>query len=310
MGMFVNYEIAHKMSDDDEIEEKSHYRGGPKYFTPRHHQGGVGGPEAYRVYTEFPRNNFLGHDPDGSNGGVVDIRSPPWDGVVIDQISSLTNVQLLNKIWGTGTDAFTMFGLRDLFYEKKPFRYNWYPTVYEMEQWTLEVLKHIRRMFGYNPDTLVMDRCMCLRSQWWVERGRSNAWENAPNVGYDTLPANDADGPQTPIPVTNPISNRVGRDFYPRPEDHFNYFPGSPCPNTPVFNRQGNCGTYVGYGNVPSFFLNNCIRNFGINSPPDNVSVFAMLEPFLLCTKIGFVLHYEPLAEGGVPRFILHMKLQ
>jgi hypothetical protein len=120
-----------------------------------------------------------------------------------------------------------MRGLREVFYEIKPFVNNSNPTVVEIENWNVEVIRHFRRLLGFNESThpVKNDKCTYLKSGWAEERARTNHWS-------DKYPGtlNGAAGPCT-IPYSP--NAHCGASFLPNSSDQAPYLEGIPtCSET------------------------------------------------------------------------------
>lgn len=111
--------------------------------------------------------------------------SVSWDGVPLDT-TGLTRQQLCTWL---GPSPYLVKGLRQRFYEVNPFTDNDNPTVAEINDWNLEVIRHFRKLFG-NSSPVDHDARLYLEALWADERKYSTVWDTAYPVGmvYQTNP--------------------------------------------------------------------------------------------------------------------------
>lgn len=74
--------------------------------------------------------------------------------------------------------GYTMKGLKQLYYEKMPFKDETAPTVAEIDAWNIEVILHLRRLVG-NTTPLEGDPRLYLESAWADERRFTRYWDTA-----------------------------------------------------------------------------------------------------------------------------------
>lgn len=132
--------------------------------------------DTVRAITAATNAKGFRHDPDG----IPWIQRSwwiPWDGTPINPCTS-TKEQLMAFIFPKPGGVHTMRGLRERFYEVKPFADNSNPTVSEIENWNIEVIRHFRRLLGFNQTThpVYNNKCTYLRAAWSEERARTNYW--------------------------------------------------------------------------------------------------------------------------------------
>jgi hypothetical protein len=166
------------------------------------------------------------HDPDGIYW-IARSDWIPWDGVTTVNPCTATKAQVQAHVFPKGIN--TMRGLRELFYSINPFQDNSNPTVSEIENWNIEVIKHFRKLLGYNQNThpVSNDKCTYLKAAWSDERFRTNYWTTKYPGTLDS-----ANGPCT-LPVSR--NAHCGGGFMLNPSDQTPYLcPANmqPCTNT------------------------------------------------------------------------------
>merc|ERR1719296_721550 len=117
--------------------------------------------------------SITAHDPDS----IGWIRSwPKWDGRVVNP-TQMSGDAFWRKLCGNGD---TILGIRELFYQVRPFRDNKNPTKAEVDEWHRHGINHLRKLVGYNTsDRMVKpDTCMFARAQWGEERKHSTKWDS------------------------------------------------------------------------------------------------------------------------------------
>lgn len=181
--------------------------------------------DTVRAITQYTNNKGYRHDPDGipwiSPGSWT-----PWDGVTTINPCTSTKQQLLNFIFpkpGGGSNINTMRGLRDLFYQVKPFADNQNPTVAEIENWNIEVIRHFRKLLGFSQATHPVSnhKCTYLKAAWAEERARSNHWTTL-------YPGGTLDGSTGPCTIPFSSNAHCGGGFILNPSEQLPYL----CPNT------------------------------------------------------------------------------
>jgi hypothetical protein len=159
-----------------------------------------------------------GHDPDGI-WWIKRESWTPWDGKTTYNPCKLNTAELQAGIFPGSIH--TMRGLREVFYQIKPFANNTHPTVAEIERWNIEVIRHFRRLLGFNESThpVENDKCTFLKSGWAEERSRSNYWSTKYPGSMDS-----AAGPCT-IPWSK--NAHCGASFLPSNIDQAPYMEGT-----------------------------------------------------------------------------------
>ena len=117
------------------------------------------------------------HDPDGVGWLTPESwEAARWDGTIYDPTKK-TNAELV-KCLCPGVDQ--VRGIREVFYEHKPFADNNNPTKAEVDEWHRIAINHIRALVGYtSEDRLVQkDHCLFTRALWGDERKFTTIWDD------------------------------------------------------------------------------------------------------------------------------------
>jgi hypothetical protein len=192
-------------------------------YTPTYSPGGVSGSNCVNYQTGVT-NSYSGlrHDPDGIYWIAPSLWvAAQWDGVTVWDPATLTVAQVSAGIFPTVN---TMRGLRELFYEKNPFADVQNPTVAEIDNWNIEVLRHFRRLLGrFESDPVYNDKALYYQAHWAVERRTSTVWDSR-------YPA-DPSKPGTWGPCGGSSNPHCGASFVPDCVDQIPYFASSsePC---------------------------------------------------------------------------------
>jgi hypothetical protein len=185
-----------------------------------------------RARTAYVNKLGFRHDPDGitwmGRDGWI-----PWDGVTTYNPCKLTKQQLFDSIFPPPSRVNSMRGIREVFYQVKPFANNSNPTVSEIENWNIEVIRHFRRLLGFNQTTHPVrnDKCTYLKAAWAEERARTNYW----SAKYPGTPESDV-GPCT-IPYSR--NAHCGASFLPNPADQAPYLSANMGPCSAVGGAEG-----------------------------------------------------------------------
>lgn len=107
----------------------------------------------------------------------------------------------------------TMRGLRELFYETRPFADNVRPTVAEIDAWNVKVIQHFRNLIGAKVPVSA-DRCLFLRAQWASEKATTTVWDTAASGTCQGVKGNP----------------HCGATFLPTCEEQLQYSKGNPGP--------------------------------------------------------------------------------
>lgn len=177
--------------------------------------------DTINTITAFVNSKGYRHDPDGvpyiSHGSWI-----PWDGVTTINPCTSTTAQISAFVFPPPGGSNCMRGLRDLFYQIKPFADNSNPTVAEIENWNIEVIRLFRRLLGFNQTThpVFNDKCTFLKAAWSNERDHTNYW----SASYP----GSLDGPYGPCTLPKSSNPHCGASFIPTPTDQTPYL----CPPT------------------------------------------------------------------------------
>ena len=193
----------------------------------------------------FP--HIFSQDPDGLSHILPWMwQDGQWDGNPIDP-TIMTNEELCEWLKPVQTEThFVIRGVRDLFYQTRPFVDDENPTPREIDLWNIEVIRHFRRMFGITTPAN-LDARLSLEARWASERKYTEAWD----ISYPL----DCDG----------LNTKGG--------------PCGPCwnpPGTPVDTAAGHCGA--------AFFPSIADRTPYINAPPffNNTTIYPELDNYTL----------------------------
>ena len=122
--------------------------------------------------------SITAHDPD-SIGWISKTKweEAKWDGTVYDP-TKMTKEAFTNAICPTGGD--TIRGIREVFYEHKPFADNENPTKAEVDEWHKIAINHVRALVGYTSEErkVKKDYCMSARALWGQERKHTTQWDS------------------------------------------------------------------------------------------------------------------------------------
>ena len=193
----------------------------PSYHPDNSIPGKPSQADIVRSITAYVNSKGYRHDPDGipwiPRGHWV-----AWDGTTTINPCTSTKAQLMAYIFPPPGGINTMRGLREKFYSVNPFADNGNPTVAEIENWNIEVIRHFRQLLGFNQTTAPVynDKCTYLKAAWVEERARTNYW----TASYPgTL-----DGATGPCTLPNSTNPHCGASFIPSPADQMPYL----CPST------------------------------------------------------------------------------
>lgn len=245
-------------------------------YTPAYSPAGVAGSSCMNSHTAYVVSLGMRHDP----AGVTWISQQQWDAAIWDGVTTynpctMTAQQLYDAIWPNpyGPNIKAMRGLRQLYEQLQPFADVLAPTVPEIEEWNLQVIKHLRRLLGLSDATypLVNDKALYYRAHWSMERLRSSIWD----ARYPANPAVEYWGP------CNGTVAHCGASFLPNCEDQIPYFmdPAQPC----ITDNGVNEGMFVSNREHPwcvklSIVLAGLIKSEGITGH---------VVPILRNSKIG-----------------------
>lgn len=162
----------------------------------------------------FESDVNTGHDPDGV-GWITPEQweEAKWDGTIYNP-SEMTKEEFYKAIFPYPD---VVRGLREVFYEHKPFADNRNPTKAEVDEWHRIAINHIRALVGYTSEDrqVQKDHCMFARALWGDQRMYTTMWD-------DKYPGEEgsAEGP-----CQNSTNPHCGASFIPDAEDQAQYLP-------------------------------------------------------------------------------------
>lgn len=126
----------------------------------------------------------------------------PWNGVPIDT-TNMSKEELCKALFNDPCNDCKrpMLGLRELYYNTKPFKDEFNPTAPEIDNWNIQVVRHFRRLIGSNVPA-ELDNCLFLKSQWAAEKKFTDYWgekcTTGPHCGWGFVP-----NPEEQLPYLN-----------------------------------------------------------------------------------------------------------
>ncbi len=117
------------------------------------------------------------HDPDAITWlSKQSWDNAKWDGKTIYDPTKYTQANFAKAICPSGDQ---IRGLREVFYNNKPFKDNKNPTKAEVDEWHRLAINHLRALVGYTEaDRMVSaDMCMFARSLWGDQRQYTIDWD-------------------------------------------------------------------------------------------------------------------------------------
>ena len=205
----------------------------PSYHPSNSIPGKMSQAAIVNAITAYVNAKGYKHDPDGipwiPRGNWV-----AWDRVTTINPCVSTKAQIIAFVFPPPGGVNTMRGLRERFYEVNPFADNANPTVAEIENWNIEVIRHFRKLLGFNQTThpVYNDKCTYLKAAWAEERARTNYWSASYPGALDS-----AAGPCT-LP-NSPLAH-CGAGFLPNPADQAPYLcPSDMAPCTATSGAEG-----------------------------------------------------------------------
>lgn len=110
----------------------------------------------------------------GPDGNWMNWTGTEWDGNPIDPTTYTTSA-LCSWLRPTGS-PYVIRGIRELFFQVNPFADLTAPTVAEINNWNVEVIRHFRNMFG-NTTPISWNARLALEARWATERKRTTVWD-------------------------------------------------------------------------------------------------------------------------------------
>ncbi len=121
-------------------------------------------------------NPNTGHDPDGVSWiSQASWAAAAWDGFPYNP-STMSRSALTAAICPSGD---TVRGIREAFYQHRPFADNKNPTKAEIDEWHRIAINHVRALVRYTSEDrkIKKDHCMFARSLWGDERKFTTKWD-------------------------------------------------------------------------------------------------------------------------------------
>ncbi|MDX1957753.1 MAG: hypothetical protein SFU98_04220 [Leptospiraceae bacterium] len=170
----------------------------------------------------FVGNVNTSHDPDGIGWLTKDSwEKAKWDGTVYDP-TKMTQAAFASALCPTGDQ---IRGIREVFYQNKPFADNKNPTKAEVDEWHRIAINHVRALVGYTSEDrkVKKDHCMFKRALWGDERKFTTQW----NTKYpsDTC--------------VNSTDAHCGATFIPNANDQTAYLPSGHAACTTQAGAEG-----------------------------------------------------------------------
>lgn len=177
--------------------------------------------------------HIFSQDPDGHSHVLPwmwDLGT--WDGTPVDP-SSMTQSELCVWLKPVQTENhYVIRGIRELFYEVKPFVDNEAPTPREIDLWNIEVVRHFRRMLGISTPAN-LDARLELEARWASERKWTQDWDAAYPLDCDGN--NTKGGPCGPCwdggTAVDTAGGHCGAAFFPNAGDRAPYLASQPYLN-------------------------------------------------------------------------------
>jgi len=171
------------------------------------------------------QSQVTSQDPDGI-GWLAGDWPPPWDGIPLDP-TGLTKEQIC--AWITPGSVWTVKGLRERFYEVNPFVDITAPTLNEIDNWNLEVIRHFRKLLG-NTTPVTNNARLFLESRWASERKHTEVWDATypPTGSYGNAWGPCWNPPGSSIDIAG---GHCGEAFYPNATDRSTYIGAEPYNN-------------------------------------------------------------------------------
>jgi hypothetical protein len=147
-------------------------------FTP---QGGpcigaqfiIESTEKAQTDTNNPNRLLKGHGLEALDKITAEMwKDMEWDGVPRD-LCSMSKAQICDYAFPNKI----MRGLKQLYEKKNPFKDPKKPTVAEIEDWHVNVINHLRDLFGIKVK-IEKDRCLYLQAHWAQEKFVSRKWDS------------------------------------------------------------------------------------------------------------------------------------
>ena len=259
-------------------------------LTPTYRAGNEGGAADINLATQISQavSSVVSQDPDGILWIAPSAwAAAEWDGIPFDTSgwpTSPTTAQLYAYLFPTPN---TMRGLRQHFYTINPFVDNTAPTVAEIDQWNVEVVRCLRKVLGITTP-VGGSRCLFLRCQWALERKWSTVW--------NTLYPSDVCYPIPPGPTGQP---HCGDAFHPTCAEQIPYYADPSdacCPLNAGAVGLSTVNTDIPWSIKLSRVIGTYVASEGMTGHPG---------PFFTreCCGFSFMIFDGPLGGGGTSEY-------
>jgi hypothetical protein len=124
----------------------------------------------------FEGDGNTSHDPDGVGWlSPESWEKAKWDGTVYDP-TKMTAAKFAACLCPSGDQV---RGIREVFYQHKPFADNRNPTKAEVDEWHRIAINHVRALVGYTSEDrqVKKDHCLFARALWGDERKFTTRWD-------------------------------------------------------------------------------------------------------------------------------------
>ena len=180
--------------------------------------------------TRTLQGTFSDHSPEGVEWGGPNtlgahMDASMWDGVPYNVVGK-TRQQICD--WIRPSSPWVVRGLRERYHEVNPFADPVSPTIAEINDWNLEVIRHFRRILG-DPTPLDHDARLYVESRWADERKFTQLWDTE----YSTGTPGAGPGPChiNGSPMTDLAYDHCGAGFWPSATDRAPYISAQPYVN-------------------------------------------------------------------------------
>lgn len=209
-----------------------------------------------------------------------------WDGVPMSPCGmNLTDPTQLQRFCQFLFPSMnTMRGLEEVYNRIKPFADEKNPTPAEIENWNLEVVRHLRRLTGVTVP-IENDKCLYLQAQWSNERQETTFWD----AKYPA-PPNPNDGPYYGYygPCQGVRNPHCGFTFQPSCEEQAPYLNGQPCcPTTAKDEGKASVRKQIPWAMKLADVMQTYICNGAANGPSDGEGISGHAGPLFGATKMG-----------------------
>jgi hypothetical protein len=178
------------------------------------------------VATTSSNNINAHHGVDGTSW--LNWTGSEWDGTQPNR-NTMTKAQLCNWVSPSGS-PYQIRGLREHYNTIRPFADERNPTIAEINEWTVETIRHIRNLFGITTP-VIHDARLYLECRWADERKNTTQWDatypDTFTCGSGTETCLDA-APGPCSPVFTLANSHCGDSFFPNQSDRNSYITSPP----------------------------------------------------------------------------------